>query len=147
MSRGLPHCPAAGGVLQQAGDLTREGAGVVFQHDLLSVHEPQTLGAPVGGAGKTNTPATAPPTPPATAPGVLTATTPPAPVRVTDVLAAADEARKAEARFAKLTVEMRDGVLVIGGSAPQPSDAWDFAAKLRTIPGVTRVAVGNVNGK
>jgi hypothetical protein len=105
------------------------------------------LGAPVGASGKTNTAAATPPPPPATAPGVLTGTTPPAPVRLADVLAAAGEARKAEARFARLTVEMRDGVLVIGGSAPQPSDAWDFAAKLRTIPGVTRVAVGNVNGK
>ena len=50
-------------------------------------------------------------------------------------------------RFAKLTVEVRQDVLVIGGSAPKVSDAWDFAEKLGKIPGVPRVAVGPVAGK
>src|SRR5262247_2395807 len=49
MPRGLPHRPTAGWVLQQAGDLTGEEAGIVDQHDLLSVRELQALGAQVGG--------------------------------------------------------------------------------------------------
>lgn len=104
------------------------------------------LGAPVGAAGSAATPT--PPPLPNTAPGVLTGTLPPTtPVRPSDVLTAANEARKSDPRFARLTVEARDGVLVIGGSAPLVSDAWDFAEKLRAIPGVTRVAVGAVSGK
>lgn len=99
------------------------------------------LGAPVGPVGSGIS--TASPPVPATAPGVLTGTAP-----VTDnLLIAAGEARKADSRFAKLTVELRNGTLVVGGSAPQASDAWDFAKKLQTLPGVTRVAVGAINGK
>jgi len=64
-----------------------------------------------------------------------------------DVLAAAAAARKTDARFAKLTVEIRDGMLVIAGAAPLAADAWDYAEKLRGVPGVTRVVVGNVTGK
>lgn len=101
------------------------------------------LGAPVSAPQKGTVPV--PPVVPTVAPGVLTGTVPPA--AGGDVLATAGELRKTEMRFAKLTVEIRDGVLVIGGSAPQAADAWDFAAKLRTIPGVTRVAVGTVAGK
>jgi hypothetical protein len=102
------------------------------------------LGAPVGPVGSGTAPAAAPQAVPATAPGVLTGT-PPAPAA--DVLVAAGEARKTEPRFAKLTVELRDGTLVVGGSAPLASDAWDYAEKLRKIPGVSRVAVGSVVGK
>jgi hypothetical protein len=105
------------------------------------------LGGPVAAAGA-GIAAPTPPAVPGTAPGVLTGTTlPTTPVRGGDVLTAVGEVRKTDARFAHLTVEMRDGVLVIGGSAPQAADAWDFAAKLRTIPGVTKVAVGAVTGK
>lgn len=94
------------------------------------------LGAPVSpGAG----PVAVPPVT-ALSPGVLTANRP-------DVLAAVDAVRKAEPRFAKLTAELRDGALVIGGSAPLAADAWDFAKKLQTIPGVARVAVGDVSAK
>jgi BON domain len=102
------------------------------------------LGAPVGPVGSGTVSAAAPPaSPPATAPGLLTGTTP---GTASDVLTAAAAVRKSEVRFAKLTVELRDGVLVIGGSAPLASDAWALAQKLRQIPGVARVAVGAVAG-
>jgi hypothetical protein len=71
----------------------------------------------------------------------------PAAVNRVDVLAAVEAVRKTEARFDRLTVEWRDGALVIGGSAPLASDAWDFARMLQAVPGVARVAVGNVVGK
>jgi hypothetical protein len=64
-----------------------------------------------------------------------------------DTQAAIEELRRSEPRFARLTVESRAGVLVIGGAAPLVADAWDYADKLRGVPGVTRVAVGNVQGK
>lgn len=87
------------------------------------------------------------------APGAAAPTPPPAPTPVTltgnraDVRATIDAARKAEPRFSRLTVESRDGALVIGGAAPLVSDAWDYADKLRGIPGVSRVVVGDVAGK
>ncbi|MBA4063364.1 MAG: hypothetical protein C0501_06560 [Isosphaera sp.] len=98
--------------------------------------EPGVLGAPVGPGGprRPGDPA------PAVAPGVLTAAGDGVPAAVAEV-------RRADPRFARLTAEFRDGTVVVGGSAPAAADAWDFAAKLRTIPGVTRVAVGVVNGK
>ena len=114
--------------------------------------EPGLLGAPVGPAGPA-APGSAAPTPVATpslppaAPGVLTGTLPPVPGTANAVLAAAHEVRKADPRFARLTVEFRDGTLTVGGSAALASDAWDFAQKLRTVPGVTRVAVGAVAGR
>lgn len=95
--------------------------------------EPGLLGAPVGAA-------VAPPFAPPATPGVLTANR-------GDLLTAADAVRGSEPRFAKLTVELRDGVLVVGGSAPLASDAWDFAQKLKSVPGANRVAVGAVAGK
>lgn len=102
---------------------------------------------PVGLPG-TVPPVVAPLVPPALPPGMLTSVPPvvvPATVPGTaDVLRAADAARKADRRFAGLTVELRSGTLVIGGTAAKASDAWDFAQELRRIPGVSRVAVGNV---
>jgi hypothetical protein len=79
-----------------------------------------------------------------TVPATLTATVPgvPAQYNARDILTSAGNVKKVEARFANLTVEMRDGTIVIGGSSPQPSDAWDLADKIRRIPGVTRVVVG-----
>lgn len=100
------------------------------------------LGAPVGPLGS-GIVVVSPPPVPAIAPGVLTGTA----ATADNVLVAAGEARKTDPRFAKLTVELRNGTLVVGGSAPLASDAWDFAKKLQTLPGVTRVAVGAVNGK
>lgn len=88
-------------------------------------------------------------------PGVLTtgSSTPLAapaatfPARPTDVLASANAIRKADARYAALTTELKDGTVVIGGRAARLSDAWDFAQALRRVPGVARVAVGGVGIK
>jgi hypothetical protein len=74
----------------------------------------------------------------AVAPGKLTGGTPGLPV---DILTSAGNVKNAEVRFASLAVELKDGVLVIGGTTPRPSDAWDLADKLRRIPGVSRVVV------
>lgn len=100
--------------------------------------EPSVLGEPVR-------PAAGPAVPPAPvsgtpAPGTLT-------VNRGDLGTQIDGVRKTEARFAGLKVETRDGVLVIVGTAPLASDAWDFADKLQKLPGITRVAVGPVTGK
>ena len=93
------------------------------------------LGAPVGPVGTTPIVAASP------APATLTSAT------AGSLIAAAGEVKKSEARFAKLTVELHGGVIVVGGSAPLASDAWDYAQKLRQIPGASRVAVGAVAGK
>lgn len=94
------------------------------------------LGGPVtpGAAPKTNPlPTTAP-----AAPGALTG----APARPADVRAAVAAIRRADPRFARLTVETKpDGGLFVSGSSAKAADAWDFAAELRKVPGVARVAV------
>ena len=75
-----------------------------------------------------------------TAPGALTGTTTTA--KPTDLKAAVAAIRKNDARFARLLVELKpDGGLFISGWSAKASDAWDFAAELRRIPGVSRVAV------
>src|SRR5262249_29532384 len=83
------------------------------------------LGRPVGPV--------APPTPPAVVPA-----------KGNDLLSAIGEVQKTEKRFSQLTVDLKNGVVAIGGSAPQASDAWDFARKVQSVPGVTRIAVGAV---
>jgi hypothetical protein len=56
-----------------------------------------------------------------------------------------ETARRSDARFAGLRAEFRDGgTVVITGTAPRASDAWDFAELVRGVPGVVRVAVGPV---
>jgi len=113
---------------------------VVVRKPALIPGAVNVLGAPVGPAGAGSiTPGVS--INPTTAPGQLTGST------AGGVLSAAGEVKKAEARFASLTVELHDGVLVVGGAAPLASDAWDFAKKLRQLPGVSRVAVGRVTGK
>ena len=75
-----------------------------------------------------------------TAPVALTGA--PATTKPTDVQTAVSAIRKADARFARLTVESKpDGGLLVSGWSAKPSDAWDFAAELRKVPGVVRVAV------
>lgn len=98
------------------------------------------LGAPVGPA-EPNTSSPVIPPASAAAPGQLTGST------AGGVLAAANEMKRTEARFANLTIELRDGTLVVGGSAPLASDGWDFAKKIQHVPGVSRVVVGTVAGK
>lgn len=132
-----PELPVPRGLNVAASEPT--GSKVVAFRPPSAVAE-AVLGAPVGPAGQGHAP-TIPA--PATAPGVLTGAAP----GVDGLLAAARDVTRTEPRFAKLTVEKRNGVLVIGGSAPLASDAWDFARKLQTIPGLPPVAVGLVAGK
>ena len=87
---------------------------------------------------------TVPPTPAGTtvlpAPAVLTGAS-------SNALAAAEVARKADRRFAGLSLSFTNGTLVIAGSAARTADAWDLAQELRRIPGVPRVALGAVEVK
>lgn len=106
---------------------------------------PNVLLPPVGLPG-TVPPVVAPP------PGKLTSVPPVVPTgtvpgKPADVLTAAEAARTSDRRFAGLTVQLRDGTLVISGKAAKESDAWLLAEDLRRIPGVTRVALGTVNVK
>ena len=105
------------------------------------------LGAPVAPVGADTAVKVAPrptaapapgPDPLPTAPTALTGS----PAKPTDVQTAAAAIRKADPRFAKLTVETKpDGGLFVSGWSAKPSDVWDFAAELRKVPGVVRVAV------
>jgi hypothetical protein len=95
---------------------------------------PSVLGAPVS----PQVPGAVKAAPPATAPGALTAS-PPKPA---DVRAAVVAVRKTDPRFARLAVELKpDGVLLVSGWSAKAADAWDFAARLRTIPGIKQVAL------
>jgi hypothetical protein len=104
------------------------------------------LGGPVSPAGPgtitkvSPLPAVAPtPAPLPTAPTALTSS--PAATKPTDLPTAVTAIRKADSRFAKLQVESKSDGLFVTGSCAKPSDAWDFAAELRKVPGVTRITV------
>lgn len=75
------------------------------------------------------------------APSVLTSG------RTAEALTLADAARKADPRYAALSVTFANGTFVIAGKAARAADAWDLAQELRRIPGVPRVAVGSVDVK
>jgi BON domain len=62
-----------------------------------------------------------------------------------DVETALDAVRKGEARFARLTAEVKAGVVTVGGSAGDAADAWDFVAKVRKVPGVDRVVLARID--
>ncbi len=95
------------------------------------------LGAPVAPAAPGSAPK-ASPVPPA--PAALTGST--VTEKPTDVPTAVAAIRKSDPRFAKLTAEQKpDGGLLVSGWSAKPADAWDFAAELRKVPGVARVAV------
>ena len=119
--------------------------------DLVAVNPSKTvvaqhanvLGAPVNvlGAPVMPRPTGAPALPPSgvPAPGALTGTTSAKPA---DVLAAVAVIRGADPRFAKLAAELKpDGGLFVTGSVVRTADAWDFAAQVRKVPGVIRVAM------
>jgi hypothetical protein len=90
------------------------------------------LGAPVAPAAPGAASA------PATAPGALTGS----PAKPADLRAAVVAIRNADPRFARLAVELKpDGGLLVVGWSAKASDAWDFAARLRKVPGVAQVAV------
>ncbi|MBP3957879.1 BON domain-containing protein [Gemmata sp. G18] len=112
---------------------------VVVQHP-TSLGPPVVglLGAPVAPHSVAKVPSTAP-TVPSTAPGALTGSTSGMP---TDVLAAVAAIRAADARFARLAVELKpDGGLFVTGFAANIVDVRDFATEARKVPGVVRVAV------
>lgn len=69
------------------------------------------------------------------------------PVRPADVMGTLLELRKAEARFAGLTMEVRDGTVYLAGTSLREGDAWDFADRVRRVPGVRQVVMGNVTRK
>jgi hypothetical protein len=75
------------------------------------------------------------------APAVLTSG------RTAEAMTAAEALRKAEARYAGLSVAFANGTFVISGRAARAADAWELAQELRRIPGVPRVAVGSVDVK
>jgi hypothetical protein len=54
------------------------------------------------------------------------------------------DAWKRDPRFARLTVEVRNGTAVIAGRARTHEAAWELAEEVRTWAGVERVAVGRV---
>ena len=47
--------------------------------------------------------------------------------------------RLADRRFRTVRVEVRNGVVVLRGTIARSADAWEFAATVRQIPGVTDV--------
>ncbi|MFM8274029.1 MAG: BON domain-containing protein [Gemmata sp.] len=114
------------------------GKTVVAQHpNLLGAPVAGVLGAPTvpGAAAKVQPVA---PIVPST-PGALTGG---AGTRPADVLATVAAIRAADARFAKLGVEARpEGRFLVVGAAAKASDVWAFAAEVRKVPGVARVAV------
>jgi hypothetical protein len=107
------------------------------------------LGAPVGGSNS----GPAMPSGPdsavaATVPGKLTGTNAATvALKPGDVLAAVKDIKKSSSRYAKLAVDLNDGVLVISGTAARATDAWDLAQHLRQVPGINRVVVGAVTVK
>ncbi len=75
---------------------------------------------------------------PPVAPGTLTGNARESP------LAAALAIQRSDPRFAGLKIDYRDRTIWISGTARRPGDAWDLAAQLRHIPGVSRIVVGTV---
>lgn len=146
-----PQAPPPAGINPNLVASGQAGATVVVQKPAMPAGE-GLLGAPVGpgapGAAPTGPAASRNPGS-STAPGLLTGSGAgkPSMAAIDDILTAAGNVKKVEARFARLTIEYKDGVLVIGGTSPRAADAWDLAEKLRQIPGVTRVAVAAAPGR
>jgi len=60
--------------------------------------------------------------------------------------AAVERVRRGDSRFARLTFDLRDGRVVISGSAADPAIAWELARKLAPLVGDRDVVVGRVRG-
>ncbi len=54
------------------------------------------------------------------------------------------EVRGRDARFTGFTVKLSNGTAVVMGTASRAEDAWDYASALGSVPGITRVVVGQV---
>jgi hypothetical protein len=61
------------------------------------------------------------------------------PVKRMTLLDQIEALRLDDRRFQNVRVELRDGVVVLRGSVTRSADAWELAATLRQIPGVTGV--------
>ncbi len=111
---------------------------VVAQHpNLLGTPVVSVLGAPVRPGVVVKVQPVAP-IAPSTAPGVLTGSS----TKPADILSAVAAIRATDARFGKLAVEMKpDGGLFVTGAVAKTADVWAFAAEVRKVPGVVRVAV------
>jgi len=55
--------------------------------------------------------------------------------------AAVDRIRRGDPRFARLTFDLRDGRVVIGGKAADPRAAWDLAREIAALVGNRDVVV------
>ena len=55
--------------------------------------------------------------------------------------AAIERVRRSDPRFARLTLDLRDGRVVIGGSAADPRAAWDLAQEIAPLVGHWDVVV------
>ena len=60
--------------------------------------------------------------------------------------AGVERIRRSDARFARLTFDLRDGRIVIGGSAADPAVAWEMARKIAPLVGDRDVVVGRLKG-
>jgi BON domain len=58
--------------------------------------------------------------------------------------AAVERIRRSDARYARLTFDLRDGRVVIGGSAADAAVAWEMARKIAPLVGDRDVVVGRV---
>jgi len=58
--------------------------------------------------------------------------------------AAVERVRRGDSRFARLTFDLRDGRVVISGSAADPAIAWELARKVAPLVGDRDVVVGKV---
>lgn len=65
----------------------------------------------------------------------------PAPVTPPTDYEAIERARRSDPKFARLTFDLRDGRVVIGGSAADPAAAWELARKVAPLVGDRDVVV------
>lgn len=57
---------------------------------------------------------------------------------------AVERLRRSDSRYARLTFDLRDERIVIGGSAQSPSVAWELARKVSAIVGDRAIVVGKI---
>jgi hypothetical protein len=57
-----------------------------------------------------------------------------------------EQLRRRERRFQSIRVELRGGWVMLRGSVARGEDAWEFAALVRRLPGVTGVVQGVTTG-
>ena len=60
--------------------------------------------------------------------------------------ASVERIRRGDSRYSRLTFDLRDGRVVIGGAAADPAIAWEMARKIAPLVGDRDVVVGRVKG-